>query len=261
MNFICGLSMKIEDITINLHCGCSREVVNQQVEDLKKLDDYLDINWNLRIDRYPKAYPSYSQLMNHAIATSKSEWMIFVNDRCKPTVSETWKIVNLLREGFGCVMLYNVAYMGFSKELVRKIGWWDEGYKLGGYEDNEFILRLRHADIAVYESEESTYDYSWKSPLQVIGHNCRESRPYFEKKWDLKYQDAIVKNFNDPTYEHWDLFLGDARPDISSTWKDWSHSKLNLKYDKPNSGPAPSTQIKGRKIYNLSEVEHLINKK
>lgn len=133
--------MKIDKISLNFHCGCSQEVVDKQVADHANIKRYFeDVDWNFRIKRYPKAYPSYSQLMNHAIATSKHEWMIFINDRCKVSTDETLKIVKLLEEGYACVLLYNVAYMGFSKQLIRQIGWWDERFLLGGWEDRDWVI-------------------------------------------------------------------------------------------------------------------------
>ena len=47
--------------------------------------------------------------------------------------SETVRILELLQSGYACVMFYNVAYMGFSKELVRKIGFWDSRFLFGGF--------------------------------------------------------------------------------------------------------------------------------
>ena len=217
-----------------------------------------DIEYNLRINRYPKAYPSFSQLMNHAITTSNNEWMIFVNDRTTVTAEHTQKIINLLEEGFACVFLYNVGYMGFSKELIRRIGWWDELYLLGGWEDRDFVYRIAQADLALYESQEAEYDYSWKSPLQVIGHNCAQSQPHWDMKWKQTYQDAIIKMLPEEEYPHWNLFLGDPREDISSTWKTWKDSVLNIGFDKPNSGPSSSSMINGRRIVDLKDVQHLI---
>jgi len=248
--------MSIDNLSINLHCGCDRNIVTKQIESHNILGKNID--WNLRIDRYPLAYPSYSQLMNHAIATSKHEWMIFVNDRTMTSTEETTKIIKLLEEGYACVLLYNVGYMGFSKELVRKIGWWDERYKLGGWEDRDWVFRIAQADLALYESQEAHYDYSWKSPLQVIGHGCRESQPHWDSKWDQKYHDAIVKMIPEENYEHWNLFLGDTKPEIRSMWKRWGDSVLNIGFDKPNSGPSSSSMIKNRKIVDFSQVKHLI---
>lgn len=251
--------MDINSISINLHCGCSREVVNKQISDLKGLEERYGVDWNLRIDRYPKAYPSYSQLMNHAIATSKHEWMIFVNDRCKVSESETVRILELLQSGYACVMFYNVAYMGFSKELVRKIGFWDSRFLFGGFEDRDWTFRMRQLDVAIYESQESEYDYSWKSPLQEIGHNCRLSQPHWDKKYEMKYDDAIVKMLPEEQHECWNYFLGESKPEISNSWKKWNESFLNGPgFDKPNSGQSSSSMLRGRPVVNFEDVKHLI---
>ena len=67
---------KIEDVTICLHCGSRPDIVERQTQELKRLGDYYNITWNNRIDRYPHAYPSYSELINEAVSTSKDEFII-----------------------------------------------------------------------------------------------------------------------------------------------------------------------------------------
>lgn len=249
----------IDQLSINLHAGSRPDIVKQQQQDQGYIFQYMkDVDWNLRIERYPKAYPSYSQLMNHAIATSKYEWMIFVNDRTTVSTENTLKICKLLEEGFACVYLYNVGYMGFSKELVRTIGWWDSRFLLGGFEDRDWTFRIAQADLALYESQEVPYDYSWKSPLQEIGHNCRLSQPHWDKKYEMKYADAIIKMLPEEENECWNYFIGEPKPEIRNSWKKWSDSILNIGYDKPNSGCSSSSMLKGRKIYNYDEVKHLI---
>jgi hypothetical protein len=248
--------LKIDEITISLHCGSNQNVVDSQIKAHESLSDKIKINWNNRIDRYPKAYPSYSQLMNHAIASSNTEWMIFVNDRTTCTAEQTLKIINLMENGFTCVFLYNVGYMGFSKELIRTIGWWDERYLLGGWEDRDWVYRLAHSNLSLYESQEAHYDYTWKSPLQQIGHNCRLSQPHWESKWNQKYSDAIIKMIPEEKYEHWDLFLGENKQEIKNSWKTWKDSVLGIGFDKPNSGPPGSSFIRNRNFYNLEEVKN-----
>lgn len=243
--------MKIEEFTLSLHCGCDRKIVNSQIDTLKPLENEYKVHWNNRIDRYPKLYPSYSQLINHAIATSPTEWVILINDRTYPTVEEVKKMIELLENGFGCVLLYSVGFMGFSKELIRKIGWWDERFILGGWEDRDWVFRLKLNNIALYESIESNYDYTWKSPLNgPLGDN--ESRPHWESKYDcVSYSDVIWKHLPEENYPHWDLFLGDPKPEISSSWKPWGQSILNLCYnqiDRPGSGPSGSSMIQDRVI-------------
>jgi hypothetical protein len=237
--------MKITEFTICLHCGCNRDITNKQMEALKPLEEKYKVIWNNRIDRYPKMYPSYSQLINHSIATSPTEWVILINDRTHPTVQEVEKMLYLLENGMSCVFLYNVGFMGFAKELIRKIGWWDERFLQGGWEDRDWVWRLYMADLALYESQESTYDNTWKSPLNVPG--CNLSTPYWLKKY-IENDQYFVKHISEEIYQHWDLFIGDERLDISNTWLKWNNSILGINYDRPDSGPPASRMLSGKQI-------------
>ena len=237
-------NFNIEDITICLHCGSRPDIVERQTEELKGLGDYYNVTWNKRIDRYPYAYPSYSELINDSIATSKDEFIIFVNDRCFPTVDEGRKMLNHLQEGYAASFLWNVAYMAFSKELVRKIGWWDQRFTNGGWEDRDWMIRIAEANLKMYESQESHYTYDWKSPLQVEDA-CALSTPHFNTKWEIT-NTHLRRNFADETYPEWEKTLGPPRADISDSWDSWDKSILGINFDKPNSGPPGSAWILGR---------------
>lgn len=63
---------KIKKFTICLYCGCSQEVVNSQMNALSGLKLKYKITWNNRIDRNSGMYDSYSELINHSIATSNA---------------------------------------------------------------------------------------------------------------------------------------------------------------------------------------------
>lgn len=238
-------TIKISEFTICLHCGCNRDLVNQQMQDLKPLEEEYKVIWNNRIDRYPHMYPTYSQLINHSVVTSPTEWVILINDRCSPTVAEVKKMINLLENGFACVLLYNVGFMGFSKQLIRKIGWWDERF-IQGWEDRDWVWRIKENNFALYESQESKYDYSWRSPLNHPPG--RDIRDHLLQKYDFSRPDVVYKKLPEQKYQHWDLFLGDERKEISGSWKTWDDSILGVEYDRPNSGPAGSALIGNRKI-------------
>jgi len=237
--------LKIEDITICLHCGCSEEVVKNQVAGLIQTEFDYNVHWNNRIVRHPEMYPTYSELINHSVATSPTEWVILINDRCSPKPEENRHMVSLLENGFACVLLYNVGFMGFSKELIRKIGWWDERF-IQGWEDRDWVWRLYEHDLAIYESQEAEYDYSWRSPLNHPPGRCREE--HLRAKYDFSKSNLIIKKLGEETYPHWDKVIGDSRPDISASWKTWADSKLNIAYDKPNSGPSGSSFLAGRQF-------------
>ena len=238
--------MNINEFTICLHCGCDRNIVNKQIEALKPLEEEYKVFWNNRIDRYPKMYQSYSLMINHSIVTSPTEWVILINDRTHPTVNEVKKMINLLESGMSCVLLYNVGFMGFSKELIRSIGWWDERFTHGGWEDVDWVWRIQEADLSLYESCESTYDIHWKSPLNVPG--AHSSTPHWLKKYNGHSANAVLKTLPEEIYPHWDLFMGERRTDISNTWLKWADSKLDINYDGPGKGASPSRQLNNRAI-------------
>ena len=155
-------------------------------------------------------------------------------------------MLNHLQEGYAASFFWNVAYMAFSKELVRKIGWWDERFINGGWEDRDWAWRLAEADLSLYESQESTYDYTWKSPLNIPGGE--QSTPHWLKKWNGNNHNVVIRTLEEEKYQHWDLFLGDSRHDISNTWTNWISSKLNIKYGGPGSGPSASQLLANRPI-------------
>tara|TARA_S200002703_G_scaffold42949_1_gene37378 strand:+ start:4263 stop:4994 length:732 start_codon:yes stop_codon:yes gene_type:complete len=235
-------NFKIKNVTICLHCGCNQSIVDFQMQELNALKDNYNITWNNRIDRYPKAYKSYSDLINDSVVTSKDEFLILVNDRATPHAHQAIKMLNHLEEGFACSLMYNVGYMAFSKELFRVIGGWDTRFLNGGWEDRDWVFRIAEANLKLYESQEGTYDYSWKSPLQE-NDRCAKSEPHFRKKWSVT-DSFVARNISEQNEDSFDL--GDRRLDISSNWGEWSDSILGIDYDKPNSGPPGSAWINGK---------------
>lgn len=239
---------KIKNFTICLHCGCDRDIVNAQMDALSPLSLKYKVTWNNRIDRNPGMYESYSELINHSVATTDDEWIILINDRTHPTVDEVEKMLYLLENGYACVLLYNVGFMGFSKELIRKIGWWDQRFTYGGWEDRDWVWRIRKANLALYESQEGTYDMSWKSPLNVPGAVL--SSKFWQKKYEIS-SDIVYQNLDEESYPEWDKTLGENREDINSSWLSWNCSQLDIMYDpryRPGSGPSGSRILSNRQI-------------
>jgi hypothetical protein len=139
-------------------------------------------------------------------------------------------MLDLLDKGYSAASKYSVGYIAYTKELIREIGWWDERYVGGGFEDDDFVLKLRLHNLAYYESEEGEYDQSWKSPLRPDGGDkCAKSEPHFRSKWKQDHE-SIIRVIPDEIYEKYDGSLGERRPDISSSWKEWSHSQIGIMF-------------------------------
>ena len=219
-----------KDITICLHAGSDRSVVDRQMELLSPLSNELNIHWNNRIDRKPEAYDSYSELVNEAVATSPTETIILINDRTIPTPQEIQFMLQMIHRGYAAVAKWSVAFMAVTKELFRNIGWFDQRFYGGGWEDDDFVLRLRLANLAYYESLSCQYDQTWKSPLlKEDGAACAVSGPFFQQKWQ-QFPHEIKRVIPEEKYEKWDNLVGPPRKDISSNWLDWSHSIVGVDY-------------------------------
>lgn len=122
--------------------------------------------------------PSFSWLVNQCVLQCPTERVIICADKCHPSAASVRKMNTLLRKGYGLVGLYRFGFFGFDKELFRRIGPMDERFLGGNYEDNDYVLRLKEANIAYYESEEVPYRRmrsSW---------DITKTKAIFESKWD-----------------------------------------------------------------------------
>lgn len=236
--------MKIKDITI---CLAAHEKSNaeRQMKLLEPLNDKLKVYWNNRVDRHPKPHPSFSEMVNQAIISSPTEFVITMNDRITPKPEDVLHMVNLLESGFAVATKYSSAFWGTSKELHRAIGWWDERFWGGGYEDDDMVLRLKLANLCYYESQEADYleariqnqndKIDWEKDRDPKGRDCAISFPHFNKKWKQEPR-KISKVLDEETYANYDKLVGDPRPDIRNSWKSWYNSILGVDYKFPLSG-------------------------
>ena len=219
--------MEIEEVTIVLHTGL-KDIMDKQIKLLEPLNKHLKIHWNNRYERHPESYDSYSEMINEAICTSPTEFIVLINDRVIPKVSEVLLIIELLEKGFAASTCWSIAFMGVSKELFRTIGWLDQRFLGGGFEDDDFVLRLKLADLAYYESSVSEYDKSFKSPLRIKGGDaCSLSGPHFYKKWLITHNE-VKRVMIEEKYQKWDGMVGGRNINISNSWKHWEDSIVGI---------------------------------
>lgn len=231
------------DVTIVLYAGQGREnIVKKHTEALKPLESHFNVKWNNRIDRHPETYDSYSQMVNESIVTSPTEKILLVSDRCIPTAEEGKWALETLDRGFAMVGMWGIAYMAVTKELFRTVGWFDERFLGGGFEDDDYFLRMKLSDVAVYESIHSNYDFSWRPPRKDGHAACAASEPHFNRKWH-QMTDYIARVMEEEKYPHYDVQIGNSRTDIRESWMSASSSMYGVEYDnvrKRLAGAGPS---------------------
>lgn len=132
-------------------------------------------------------FTSFSSLVNAAARSMHADILIFVNDKARPSQHHIHKMLDLLDEGFGLVGLYRFGFFGISRTLFETLGGFDEEFSDGGFEDNDFLIRLKLANVAVYLSEEVPYVTGVKSTWKQ-----EASRAHFFYKYRFHVFSKII---------------------------------------------------------------------
>jgi len=185
-------------------------------------DDF-QVEWHFRSDKASVPYTSFSQIINEAVVETSLEFMIFFNPRTTPTREGINRIINDLCNGFAWSSVCAYGFFGTTKELFRKIGLMDERFIGGNYEDNDFTMRMKQANLAINFRFE-TDKYPWEEP--VLHQLSGITKTKFKTKWHKTH---------DGVYYRTDLFKEDKklppyilnapREDISKSWKSWGESE------------------------------------
>lgn len=149
------------------------DMVDNVIENIKD-----DPNINIVIGNTMK---SFSQLVNTCLRQCDSDIMIFCSHKVRPLKLDIERICKLINEGYGYVGLYLFGCFGIHKDVIDKIGYFDENFISGGYEDDDFRIRLIMADIASYE------DLSVKYIKSESLWDGERAEKYFKIKYDIDH--------------------------------------------------------------------------
>jgi len=156
---------------------------------------------------------SFARLVNSCVASCPTETVIIMSDKVSPNASHIHQALSLINSGYGFVSFYRFAFFGFKKELFRKIGCMDERFVGGGFEDDDFYIRMREANLSMYVTEEIDYERK-KSSWNLV-----DIDNHFTKKWgDIKTNNHILRNLPEETYNY------NLGPSISVNFKPWAES-------------------------------------
>ena len=98
-----------------------------------------------------------------------------------------------------------LGLFGFSKELTTRIGCFDEGYVINGFEDTDWMNKLFVNNLGFYVSTETTYldtGTSW-------GNASHKNAEHYYSKWKEDMENNIITQLrNDVNAEDKHLFEG-----------------------------------------------------
>jgi len=142
-------------------------------------------------------YPSFSKLVNSCVASADTETVILMSDKVMPGNADVTRLLELLDQGYAMVAFYRLAFFGFKKQLLRNIGMFDERLVGGVFEDDDFYIRLKEADLGVYISHEIPYAKSGS------GWNYSLARGHFVNKWgDVAQTGQIKRTLEEEQYQY-----------------------------------------------------------
>lgn len=170
-------------------------------------------------------YESFSKLINECIINSENETIIVISDKVRANPEDIDKILNLLNQGYGIVGLSRFAFIGFRKDFIRKVGFFDERYLGGGQEDQDIILRTKEHNIAHYMSED-VYRIPMHTSWDYADFNS-EAWQFYGKKWKVLLN-SIIKTIPEEKYNY---NLGDYKSTFFLPFKEsvMYHSYCNNK--------------------------------
>lgn len=161
------------------------------------------------------------KIWNQCIKECPTEYVIIASWRQRPSVDH-FKIINdKLSSGFGLVSFDGLHFFSFSKHLTTIIGFFDEGFTRGQYEDSDWWNRLRFNDIGIYVGdipEERIVNSTWIDPDNI-------NKAYYSSKWtEDVLNKTLIQNKNE-------LNLNDRKIYDSlyedRIYKKWSESELS----------------------------------
>jgi hypothetical protein len=120
---------------------------------------------------------SFSALCNSILKTNSDGINIVISDKCFPSKHDLEQMVKLIRSGIGLVGIFRFGCFGVHPIFLKKVGYFDENFIGGGYEDGDMVLRSFEEDISVRLYEAIKYfplPSSWNSEL---------AKKYFNEKW------------------------------------------------------------------------------
>ena len=122
-------------------------------------------------------YPSFAQLVNACAAAAPTEKVVIMSDKVLPKASDVARAVDLLDQGYGFVGLYRFAFFALTKQLFSHIGPLDERFRGGGYEDDDYYIRLKEANIAAWIDQSVDY------VAGPSGWDYTQGKEHFVQKW------------------------------------------------------------------------------
>jgi hypothetical protein len=166
----------------------------QQEEYLRKVSSVLSVHPNVKTLLYRDAQ-SLAKLWNQLIINSLNRRLLILNDDIVlfPSFRKQFEQCGILASSIG-LLKRSWSHFLISKEIVAKVGWFDERFPGVGNEDEDYEARLVLNNIAVPSFAlrtlanvgVKTKDFSYGREMVVTNEKyTSDNRQFFNTKWEL----------------------------------------------------------------------------
>lgn len=194
------------------------------VDDFGNDDDYIKSN---RISFLHNTFPDRQPLVkiwNQCIKICPTDNIIIASWRQRPTPTHFNLIFDKINEGYGMVAFDGLHFFSFNKYLTTQIGFFDEGFTHGQFEDTDWFNRLKTNDIAIFIGDIGEVRHSNGRQINSLWLNgAEENKKYYISKWVEDTENRrLIQNKNEMNLSDREFFKGVKQ----INYKPWSESIL-----------------------------------
>lgn len=174
---------------------------------IKELREFCNTIKDRKIRIAESAYrSSLSEAWNLGMMLSDTRYVIFSSSDVE-FITPTWfgLLNDAMKQGLEYILLENHAVFGVDKKAIPKMGWFDEGYKVGPHFDVDFMIRASennvkfgilnnrgyykhgHDELEIEKDRVSISDDDEKVKDR-LPMNDKFNENYFKKKWQSDWE-------------------------------------------------------------------------
>ena len=157
--------------------------------------------------RWHRFNPSLSRTWNWAIAQSSSDWVMVTNEDIR--LEEDWlSKLEIEMQDYPSSLWHGPSrHFLFNKQLLKRVGWFDEGLTGHTYEDLDYIRRMNHEGVPHRYGKLSCLELTAASLKATVGRDLLpcDNKEYMAKKYNSQDTENFYNTPNFPTPDFYPL--------------------------------------------------------
>lgn len=150
---------------------------------------------------YNKSKQCLSKSWNQGINESQYDDLIILSDRYNLRQEEFDTLLHFKQKPYPLILIAGFHFCYINKNLIEKIGGFEEGFSAGGYEDTDFLNRCATNNIGIHIHSHNGGMTVGKSGWGGKNQDYRLNQIFYDKKWKKKTNTHLPKQILNDSYE------------------------------------------------------------